>query len=106
MVFHCNVVISLRDSGSDINAEKRKIHFINVIMEYLAISGLNAPRYNENANPFMIISTMPKMLLSIPPPAFPVLLNIRNNIPDKLSSTPPAFLNVMGSLSTSAAVSL
>ena len=79
MVFHCNVAISFADIGSDIIVEKRKIHFIKVTVEYLVITGLKAPRYNENANPLMSISAIPNMLLSAPSPALP-LLNIKNNI--------------------------
>lgn len=105
MVFHCIVAISFADKGIDIIVEKRKIHFIKVITEYLVITGLNAPRYNEKANPLMSISIIPKMLLSIPPSALP-LFNIKNNIPDRLNSTPPAFLNVIGSLRTKAAMNI
>ena len=44
MESHCNVASSFTDNGSDINVEKRNIHFIKVMTEYLDITGLNAPR--------------------------------------------------------------
>ena len=75
-------------------------------MEYLAITGLNAPRYKEKASPLISISIIPNKLLSAPPPILLVFLNISNNIPDKLSNTPPAFLKVIGSFSTRAAMNI
>ena len=106
IVLHWRVAISFTESGSDIIAEKKKIHFMKVTMEYLEITGLNAPRYIANARPLRNMRAIPPRLLSISPPVLAVLLRMRNNIPDKLSSTPPAFWNVMGSLSTRAAMNI
>lgn len=103
---HSNEMTSLNESGNDISAENRNIHFINVITEYLAINGLNIPRYKEKLRLLRNISRMPDVLLSDvsePPLA---LLNIRNNIPQRLSATPAAFFQLKGSFNAMAAINI
>lgn len=79
---------------------------MKVITEYFVIVGLNMPRYNEKQMLLITIKAIPIAELSATFPDARVLFNIKYIIPAKLKSTPPAFFNVMGSLSTIAAINI
>lgn len=97
-------IISLPDKGSESIVEKRKIHFINVITEYLEIIGLNIPKYIEKQRLLSIIRITPTILVSTTELSPLTVLNIRYKTPRKLIITPPAFFSVIGSLRTIAAI--
>jgi hypothetical protein len=65
------------DIGAATSAEKRKIHFMKVTAEYLAINGLKIPRYIEKLKLFSMIMKMPNGELSAVPPGAVTLLIIR-----------------------------
>ena len=79
---------------------------MNVTTEYLEITGLNIPRYNEKLRLLRNIMKIPESLLSATPELPEALLNIRNIIPQRLSATPPAFFQVKGSFSATAAMNI
>ena len=79
---------------------------MNVTTEYLEITGLNIPRYNEKLRLLRNIMMIPESLLSATPELPEALLNIRNNIPQRLSATPPVFFQLKGSFSATAAMNI
>ena len=48
------------EKGAATQKEKRKIHFMNVMTDYLDINGLNIPRYIEKLRMLNMIITIPK----------------------------------------------
>ena len=79
---------------------------MKVTGEYLVINGLKIPRYREKDRLLPISRRIPRGVVSVTPFERATLLKIKNRIPAKLNATPPAFFTVIGSLSTTAAISI
>ena len=76
IVSQSRVIISFPENGADIANANRNIHFMNVTTEYLLISGLNIPRYNEKLKVLRISINIPNVVVSAAPPS-DTLLTIR-----------------------------
>ena len=72
-----SIATSLPANGNETANANRNIHFMNVTTEYLAIRGLNIPRYIEKLRMFRTIMKMPKGVLSATPPGVDDLLIIK-----------------------------
>ena len=77
ILVHSTFISPFAEKGTATQAEKRNIHFMKVTTEYLAIKGLNIPRYIEKLRMFSTIMKMPKGVLSATPPGVVDLLRIR-----------------------------
>jgi hypothetical protein len=97
---------SFAENGRLISVEKRKIHFMNVITEYLPIIGLKMPRYSEKQSEFATISRTPTGVVCMVVDVAVTLLIIRYKIPHRLNTTPPTFFAEIGSLRVNAAMNI
>ena len=92
------LIIPEAAKGIAMMSAKRNIHFMNVTTLYFCINGLNIPRYNAKQMQLTTMRSTPFGLVSTEPAWAETLLIIRNTTPKKLSATPEAFFNVIGSL--------
>lgn len=86
-----SVIISFAENGRASSEAKRKVHFMNVTTEYLAIVGLKIPKYNEKQSELPIISKTPNGVVCATAEDEVTLLSIRYIIPQRLRTTPPIF---------------
>ncbi len=97
---------SFAENGRLISVDNRKIHFIKVTTEYLAIVGLNMPRYSEKQSELATINSTPTGVVCTAVDAEVTLLKIRYKTPHRLSTTPPIFFVEIGSFIANAAINI